>query len=203
MKFSTVALALASLIPLAQGSTITSIAFGSSSIGLSPTSTVSTPCPANDSSTFSPCNTMNLIETWTSVNSQNFGVAYNESGSAGVEDYFVTKTITNNTGQTWGDLTVFIGAGTIDFQIPATVAVFDLGAPGDGLFTPVLTGGSGANTLMTATPNLLHWDNLNVSGSGGIITIQYGFDTNSGGSGTWQILQRASLVPEPAAVALT
>ena len=199
LLFSMIAFGLTSLVPLAQGSVITTILPPSGGATLNPGTGVSTPCPGNDSTTVvSFCNILTINETWTGTGPVVTPYAHTSAippcpGTFCATDYFVIKTITNKSGQTWGDFTIEIAPGAF------FVAGFEL--PSEFGPVPSLTGG-GTPTLTLLTGSELHWDGMNVANNSSF-TVTFGMDTCGACFGTWSIDQTASTVPEPAVLVLT
>ena len=157
LLFSMIAFGLTSLVPLAQGSVITTILPPSGGATLISGPGVSTPCPGNDSTNgFSFCNILTINETWTGTGPVATPYAHTNAappcpGTLCATDYFVIKTITNLSGQTWSDFTIEISFSGL------FIAGFEL--PSEGGPVPSLTVGG---ILSPPTGSKLHWDGMNV-----------------------------------------
>jgi hypothetical protein len=133
-----------------------------------------------------------------------FDLVFNSPGSA---DYFVTKTIQNNTGTLWTDFTIAVGCDPVGGTPPGTVPclpgpsspmLIDFGA------TPSTTGGG---FLSNSGPTFFTFSGLNVP-SPGSITFTFAIDVAAGATGIQNMYQyptgaAASATPEPSTYLLT
>lgn len=172
-------------------------------------SSVNTPAPGNNNHPGgnSP-NTVTINEVATSVQAL-MGVSFNvlndsESGGRSTE-YAVTKTVLNNTGQTWTSFEMSLNYQFLNGQVfpfDFVVVQFDLDAQ------PTLSGnGTSGQTLSSSGVNQLTWAGINIL-PGDSITINFSVDTCPSCDGIWQLLQVATPatqtpeVPEPGMFAL-
>ena len=172
-------------------------------------SSVNTPAPGNNNHPGgnSP-NTIAIDEVATSVQTL-MGVSFNvindfASGGRSTE-YAVTKTVLNNTGQTWTSFEMSLNyqflSGQV-FPIDFAVVQFDPDA------LPTLSGnGTSGQTLSSSGVNQLTWAGINIL-PGDSITINFSVDTCPSCDGIWQLNQFASGgpptadLPEPAMTTL-
>lgn len=134
-----------------------------------------------------------------------FDVLADVGGPGGSTEYAVTKTVINNTGQTWTTFAMALNYLFISGPInAANLIVVQLDA--DSL--PTLTGsGTSGQSLLSSTFNQAVWSGLNVQ-NGDSITLNFSVDTCPSCNGVWQLLQVASNegstaeMPEPGMFAL-
>jgi hypothetical protein len=172
-------------------------------------SSVNTPVPGNNNHPGgnSP-NTVTINEVASSVQTL-MGVSFNvinDSASGGRStEYAVTKTVLNNTGQTWTSFEMSLNYQFLNGQVfpfDFVVVQFDLDAQ------PTLSGnGTSGQNLSSNNTNQLTWGGINVL-PGDSITINFSVDTCPSCDGIWQLSQLASGgpptadLPEPAMTAL-
>jgi hypothetical protein len=151
---------------------------------------VSTPLPGNNnpnSMSQSP-NTLTFNENVTNIFG-NWGASFGLSNSAASTEYFVTKNVTNDSGQNWGTFSIDTFSS----------AAFDVGVTK----LPTISGNGTSNAAYQQIGSTgFLFSGLNVPNTG-TITLTFSIDTCANCSGSTQIAQQASGVPEPAAMALT
>jgi hypothetical protein len=188
MRFRSWGLAVAGLalsFTALQASIITACTTGNGGGGLNVSSCSVTQNP----------NTFTLNE---SFNHTSPGGAVFDLSAGGAQEYLVTKVITNDTAFTWLGFEVYIGGGTLGFQIPTTLFQFDLG------ITPGISGNGTGGASLASTNNLLSWTGLNIA-PGESITLTFLAEVNATGHGQWQIQQQPLVTeaPEPATLVLS
>ena|ERR1035437_3954316 len=162
---------------------------------------VSTPSPGNEDPVTNLNNLMfNEVVTLTLgiPGPSNWGATFgidNTIAMGSTTEYRVTKTITNDSGQAWGDFEIFM---------PNTaIANIDCGD-----YSPTLSVAHTVNECVTSggLGTSILFAGMNVpSGvlAADTITITFNMDICATCSGSWQIVQQASPTPEPAALLLT
>lgn len=165
---------------------------GGSGMLFTSSASVATPNPGNDNVPGLSPNTLSYVSSFTFVSdgSNVFDVL---EGPA--TEYTVDLTITNNTGQAWTGYTLYVGGGTLAFQIPVSFVGFDFD------LAPTISGpGAAFATTSSQTSNIIVWSNLNVAPGD---TVQFGFNLDFlSGSGGWQVQQLPTPVPAPASALL-
>lgn len=172
-------------------------------------SSVNTPAPGNNNHPGgnSP-NTVTINEVATSVQTL-MGVSFNvinDSASGGRStEYAVTKTVLNNTGETWSSFGMTLNYQYLNGQVfpfDFVVVQFDTDA------LPTLSGnGTSGQTLSSSGINQLTWGGINIL-PGDSLTINFSVDTCPSCNGIWQLSQVATPatptpeVPEPGMFAL-
>lgn len=185
----------------ASASTITGpISIGGPATG---SGAVVTPSPGNNNAPGSSSPNFLILSESVSNLSNYWSANFSLPGTvAASTEYNVIKTITNNTGQTWGSYFLYIGSGTILMPSAPTDTGFPLSFDSDSSIT--LSGlGTGSQTLGVTGPKYISWDNLSIQ-PGDTITLTFAIDTCANCNGGWAIQQYAtgSSVPEPGAYAL-
>lgn len=123
-------------------------------------------------------------------------------GPAGSTQYYVTKTVTNDTGIIWHDFLIFMGC---DFGFtpcsPSGLGPVNV----DYGLIPIPTI-SVPGALDVTLPYLLHWSGMDV-GNGEQVQFAFGIDTFDCGPGpcsaSWHIGEKPNTVPEPGTLALS
>ncbi len=188
----TAALALLTMsvafVPDANASTITAPFAGT---GGTSSATVSTPSPGNDNVLGQSPNSLSIFENWNGLTfSESF--ALNQQPAASTE-YFVTKRVTNNSGQIWTDFQIGVGCGNGFVACPG--------------FNPLTMDydqsptSSAGGTLSSQSLIDFKWTGLNIA-PGATVTFTFSLDTCANCSGGWLINQQAGVTatPEPGTV---
>ncbi|MBS1835996.1 MAG: PEP-CTERM sorting domain-containing protein [Acidobacteria bacterium] len=110
-------------------------------------------------------------------------------------NYTVTKTVTNNTGFTWGDFQIATGCGSNQ-----TVAC---GSNIVNLSSPAGASSSAGGTFSALNSYMFGWTGLNVA-PGQTVTFTFDVTTCANCSGGWALSQSATTgVPEPSTTAIS
>ena len=119
-----------------------------------------------------------------------------QNAGEGATNYKVTKTVINNTSDTWEDFLISMGCGNFG----------EIACAGAGVFVDLATAPTiseaGAFLSPAPAPHSLHWINMNVAPTQSV-TFTFDLKTCANCAGNWQLYQQPSLVPEMGTAALS
>ena len=157
--------------------------------------TVTNPSPGNNNDPGQSPNLFTLVESFTSTGT--LYASFSGGGTSGSTEYFVTKTITNNTTDTWTSFAIGVGCSGFTrctFGYDPLLMDYDLSPTIDR-----------SGTSLSTTPISLTFSNINLAPTQSMI-ITFSMDTCTNCGFGWSMFElpgTGPVVPEPATYALT